>query len=95
MNRCPHCQARVNPLRLLLVTRWTPYQCPTCAQRFHRVLRPRSLLLYTAPIVPLLWVVLWFHFSLIALMFVGIGAVLISMVLDWLVMPWRRVDAQG
>jgi hypothetical protein len=39
--------------------------------------------------------VLWFHFSLIALMFVGIGAMLISMVLDWLVMPWRRVDAQG
>jgi hypothetical protein len=24
MNRCPYCQARVNPLRFLWVTRWTP-----------------------------------------------------------------------
>src|SRR5262249_18716836 len=36
MNRCPHDQARVNPLRWLLVTRWTPDQCPTCARRFQR-----------------------------------------------------------
>ena len=65
MKKCPHCQAGVNPLRLLLVTRWTPYQCPTCAQRFQRVLRPRSWLLYGIPFCLLVGVALWFHFSLI------------------------------
>jgi hypothetical protein len=94
MKKCPHCQAGVNPLRLLLVTRWTPYQCPTCAQRFRRVLRPRSLLLYNTLFI-VLWVVLWFYFSMIALVFVAIGEVLITVVLDWLVMPWRRIDGQG
>src|SRR5919202_566967 len=52
MTRCPHRQARVNALRLLLETRWTPYQSPTCAQPFQNLRRPRSVLLYTALIVP-------------------------------------------
>jgi hypothetical protein len=58
-----------------------PNQCPTCAQRFRRVLRPRSLLLYNTLFI-VLWVVLWFYFSMIALVFVAIGEVLITVVLD-------------
>jgi|GraSoiStandDraft_16_1057320.scaffolds.fasta_scaffold4549616_1 DNA-directed RNA polymerase subunit RPC12/RpoP len=92
MKKCSHCQAEVNPLRLLLVTRWTPYQCPTCAQRFQRVLRPSSWLLYGIPFFLLFGVALWWHFSLISMGLVVIGGALINMMLDWLVIPWRRLN---
>lgn len=28
---CPHCQARIDPRRILRMTRRTPYTCPSCA----------------------------------------------------------------
>lgn len=28
---CPHCRARIDPWRILRITRRTPYQCPSCA----------------------------------------------------------------
>jgi hypothetical protein len=33
MTRCPHCNRLVNPLRLFLYTRWSPYRCPHCGQK--------------------------------------------------------------
>lgn len=30
MTNCPHCKKRCNPMRFLLVTKWTPYKCPNC-----------------------------------------------------------------
>ena len=29
--RCPHCQARLRFWRILRITNWNPYTCPTCA----------------------------------------------------------------
>jgi len=28
---CPHCQTRIDPWRILRITRRTPYACPSCA----------------------------------------------------------------
>lgn len=28
---CPHCKARIDPWRILRITRRTPYTCPSCA----------------------------------------------------------------
>jgi len=30
MNLCPHCKAKANPLRLLVMTRCAPYRCTQC-----------------------------------------------------------------
>lgn len=37
---CPHCQTRIDPWRILRVTRRTPYECPSCAGTAR--LEPRS-----------------------------------------------------
>jgi DNA-directed RNA polymerase subunit RPC12/RpoP len=39
MNVCPHCNASVNPLRLLTMTRRAPYRCGRCGG--HSLLRPK------------------------------------------------------
>jgi len=33
MNTCPHCKAAANPLRLLSMTRRSPYRCSRCGGR--------------------------------------------------------------
>ena len=30
MTRCPYCQHICNPLRLMIITKWTPYSCAKC-----------------------------------------------------------------
>jgi hypothetical protein len=37
---CPHCRARIQPLRVLRITRATPYKCPSCEGT--AVILPRS-----------------------------------------------------
>src|SRR5258707_15225806 len=40
MNICPYCPGRVNPLRLLVMTRRFPYRCARCGGR--SLLRPKQ-----------------------------------------------------
>lgn len=40
MNICPHCQAKANPLFLLLMTRRAPYKCGRCDGK--SLLRPKD-----------------------------------------------------
>jgi len=30
MTNCPHCKKRCNPIRLIWITKRTPYKCPNC-----------------------------------------------------------------
>jgi hypothetical protein len=85
----------VNPLRFLWVSRWTPYRCPRCAQRFARVLGPREQLIRLASALPLFGMALWFQFSRMAVVVLVIGGILVGLLLDWLVLPWRRIETQG
>jgi hypothetical protein len=52
---CPHCGVRINPWRLLHITRKNPYDCPSCAGK--AVIVPRSAMIAAATYVAVLAII--------------------------------------
>jgi hypothetical protein len=93
MRCCPECKEVVNPLKLIAVTRFTPYICPKCGSKFRRVLLP-MLLVYPGMAI-LCETLLHVFTSDGAFVCILVCAIVITVLLDWLVMPWRNISTNS
>ena len=48
VNRCPHCESSIDPMRFLVTTKWLPYRCPSC----EKLARPNALHFLVLALLP-------------------------------------------
>ena len=82
LGACPHCKARIFPLRVFRINRATPYECATCKGR--AVIRPRDGMLAMVAYVGALAI------PLFALDYVGVSPVVlfVACVVAVVATPW-------
>ncbi len=83
MTTCPNCNARCNPLRFLLVSKWSPYICRDCKARSDFSLRHNILLgLVTGLLFGLL--------SFFLVKRIGALGMIVSLILIILIVPFYQ-----
>ena len=93
MKYCPHCHTKVSVLVLLRTTRWSPYKCPGCSDRFQRETIPSAILGGAGGGIGtlLFFVALLFHSILIG-MFEFVALFALTIWADWHWVPFREIE---
>lgn len=83
MTTCPNCNANCNPLKFLLISRWSPYVCSKCKTKSDFSLKQNVVL----------GLVIGLFFGLLSLLMVNmIGAVgmIVAIILIILIVPFYQ-----